>query len=99
MGIHRNGCGFCSLKFKKVGPKSSKTHYCYEGFVKSVESFFGQNKYTNIRRVSTLFCHKTRIFSVQKVQKIQFRVKWLHSIYLTKAKSRTLSLFTQNTKI
>ena len=68
-------------------------------FVKSVVLFFGQNKYTNIRRFSTIFRHKTRIFSLQKVQKIQFWVKWLHNIYLTKAKSRTLSLFIENTQI
>ena len=36
-------------------------------FVKSVVPFFGQNKYTNIRRFSTIFRHKTRIFSLQKV--------------------------------
>ena len=30
--------------------------------------FFGQNKYTNIRRFWTIFCHKIRIFSLQKVQ-------------------------------
>ena len=36
-------------------------------FVKSVVPFFGQNKYTNIRRFSTIFRHKTKIFSLQKV--------------------------------
>ena len=30
---------------------------------------------------------------------IQFWVKWLHNIYLTKAKSGTLSLFIENTQI
>ena len=70
-----------------------------KGFVKSTAPFFGQNKYTIIRRFSKKFYHKTRIFSLQKVQKIQFWVKWLHNIYLTKAKSRTLSMFTKNTQI
>ena len=37
-------------------------------FVKSVVLFFGQNKYTNIRRFSTIFRHKIRIFCLQKVQ-------------------------------
>ena len=54
--------------------------------------FFGQYKHTNIR-FSTIFLHKTRIFSLQKVQKIQFWLKWLNKIYLTKAKSRAISLF------
>ena len=61
--------------------------------------FFGQNKYTNIRRFSTIFRPKTRIFSLQKVQKIQFLVTWIHNIYLTKAKSRTLSLFIEHSNI
>ena len=68
-------------------------------FVKSIVLFFGQNKYINIRRFSTMFRHKTRIFNLQKVQKIQFWVKWLHNIYLAKAKSRTLSLFIENAQI
>ena len=68
-------------------------------FLKSIAPFFGQNKYANMRRFSTIFGHKTRTFSLQKVQKIQFRVKWLHNIYLTKAKSRALSLFIENTQI
>ena len=38
-------------------------------FVKSIAPFFGQNKYTNIRRFSTIFRHKIRIFSLEKVQK------------------------------
>ena len=29
----------------------------------------GQNKYTNIRQFSKIFCHKTRVFRPQKVQK------------------------------
>ena len=33
------------------------------------------------------FCDKTRIFSLQKVQKIQFWAKWLHNIYLTKVEN------------
>ena len=37
-------------------------------FVKSVVLFFGQNKYTSIRRFLIIFCHETRIFSLQKVQ-------------------------------
>ena len=68
-------------------------------FVKSIAPFFGQNKYTNIRRFSTIFRHKTRIFSLQKVQKIQFWVKWLHNIYLTKAENRTPLLFIGNAQI
>ena len=68
-------------------------------FVKSVAPFSGKNKYTNIRRFSAIFCHKTRIFSLQKVKKIQLWVKWRHNIYLTKAKSGTLSLFIENTEI
>ena len=37
--------------------------------MKLIAPFFGQNKYTNIRRFPTIFRHKTRIFSLQKVQK------------------------------
>ena len=44
------------------------------------------------------FLKKTRVFSLQKVQKIQFTVQRLYNIYLTKAKSRTLSLFIKNTQ-
>ena len=68
-------------------------------FVKSIAPFFGKNKHTNIRRLSAIFCHKTRIFSLQKVKKIQFWVKWQRNIYLAKAKSRTFSLFIENTQI
>ena len=69
-------------------------------FVKSIAPFFVQNKYTNIRGFSTTFRHKTRIFGLQEVQKKkQFLVKWLQNIYLTKAKSRTLPLFIENTQI
>ena len=67
--------------------------------MKSIVPFFGQNKYTNIRRLSTIVRYKTRNFSHQKVQKIQFSIKWLQNIYLTKAESRTLSLFVENTQI
>ena len=83
-----------------VGQLSTTNHsWVMMVFVKSIAPFFGKNKYTNIRRFSTIFRYKTRIFSLQKVQKIQFWVKWLHNIYLTKAKSRTLSLFIENTQI
>ena len=47
--------------------------------------FFGLNKCTTVKRFSAIFRHKTRIFSLQKVQEIQFWIKWLHNIYLTKA--------------
>ena len=43
------------------------------------------------------FRHKAGIFRLQKVQKRQFKVKWLHNVYLTQAKSRALSLFIENT--
>ena len=68
-------------------------------FMKSIAPFFGQNKYTNIKRFSTVFGHKASIFNLQNVQKIQFLEKWLHKIYLTKAKSKTHSLFIENTQI
>ena len=67
-------------------------------FVKSILPFFGQKEYTNIRRFSIIFRQNTIMFSLQKVQKVQFWGKWLHNIYLTKAKSRTLSLFIENTQ-
>ena len=53
-------------------------------FVKSIAPFFGENKCTNIRRFSAIFCHKKKIFSLQKVHKIQFWVKWIHNMVLGK---------------
>ena len=38
-------------------------------FLKSNALFFGQNKYTNIRKCWAIFRHKTRIFSLKNVQK------------------------------
>ena len=79
----------------------SKTNYSWvmKVFIKSVVMFFGQNKYTNIRRFWTIFCHKTRILASKNHKKIQFWVKWLHNIYLAKASGKTLSLFTKNNRI
>ena len=62
-----------------------------EVVLKSIVLFFGQNKYTNIRRFWTIFHRKTRVFSLQKVpKKIRFSVQWLYNIYLTKVKSYLL---------
>ena len=43
-----------------------------------------------------MFCHKTRVFSLQKEQKVQFSVKWLYKISLTKAKSAQIFNIVQN---
>ena len=40
-----------------------------EVFLESIVLFFGQNKYTNTRRFWTIFRHKTRFSSLQKLQK------------------------------
>ena len=83
-----------------VGQLSRTNHsWVMKVFMKSIAPFFGQNKYTNLRTFSTMFYHKTRTSSLQEVQKIQFWIKWLYSIYLTKDKSGTLSLFIENTQI
>ena len=67
-----------------VGQLSTTNHsWVMKVFVKSIAPFFGQNKYTNIRRFSTIFRHKIKIFCVQKVQQNTVWVKWLHNIYLT----------------
>ena len=66
-------------------------------FVKSVVLFFGKNEYTNIRR--TVFRHKTRIFSLKKVQKNTVLSKMSIKHVFKKAKSRKLSLFTKNTQL
>ena len=40
----------------------------------------GKNGYTNLRRIWTIFDHKIRFFSLEKLQKIQFWVQWLQLI-------------------
>ena len=67
-------------------------------FVKSIVPFFGQNKYTNIRRFSTSSRHKITIFSLEKVQQSKVLSKMATQHILTKAKSRTLSMFTKTTQ-
>ena len=42
------------------------------------------------------FVTKYGFLASKKYNKIQFLVKWLQNIYLTKAKRRTLSMFTKN---
>ena len=59
---------------------------------------FGQNKCKNIR-FWKIFRHKTRVFCLQKYKKIQLWVQWLYNIYLTKAKTRTPSLFAKTTQM
>ena len=49
-----------------------------EFFLESIVLFFGQNKYTNIRRFLTIFHHKTRFFNIQKVQKL--KVAYFHCL-------------------
>ena len=46
--------------------------------------------------LNNFFITKQVFFASKKYKKIQFWVKWLYNIYLTKAKIRTLSLFTKN---
>ena len=67
-----------------------------EDFLESIVLIFGQDKYINIKRFWTMFRHKTRVFSLQKML---FSIQWLYNIYLTKAKNRTLSLFTKITPV
>ena len=67
--------------------------------LESTVFLFGQSKYPNIRWFWTIFCHKTRVFSLQKVQKKNSFEYNGYNIYLTKAKSRTLSLFIKNTQV
>ena len=45
------------------------------------------------------FVTKQGFLVSKKYKKIQFRVQWLYNVHLTKAKYRTLSLFTKNTQI
>ena len=70
--IHWNESVYWSIKNaiqQGVGQLSTTNHFwVMKVFVKSIAPFFGQNKYTNIRRRSTIFCHKIRIFCLQKVQ-------------------------------
>ena len=97
--LYINRKGIKNVIQREVGQLSTTNNsWVMKVFVTSIAPFFGQNKYTNIRRFSTIFCHKTRIFCFKNVQKIQFWVKWLQNIYLTKAKSRILSLFIENTQ-
>ena len=51
------------------------------------------------KKIFNIFITKRGFLASKKHQKIQFWVKWLHNIYLTIAKSRTLSVFTKNTQI
>ena len=67
-----------------------------EDFLESIVLFSGQNKSTNIRRFLTILRQKTRVFSLQKKYSFEYTV---YNIYTTEAKSRTLSLFTKNTKV
>ena len=78
--VHSNESVYCTPIDRKkaikkaiqrgVGQLSTTNHsWVMKVFVKSVVLFFGKNKYTNIRRFWTIFCHKTRIFSLQKAQK------------------------------
>ena len=60
---------------------------------------FGQNKCKNIRRFWTVFITRQGFFAPKSTKKIQLWVQWLYNIYLTKAKTRTLSLFTKTTQI
>ena len=70
----------------------------YEGFCEINCAVFGQNKYTNIRRFSTIFRHKTRIFSLQKSTKNTV-LSNMDTQHKTKAKNRTFSLLIENTQI
>ena len=89
--ISRN-IAFQMVNLQRGVGQLSKTNYSWviKVFIKSVVLFFGQDKYTNIRRFWTIFCHKTRILASKNHKKIQFWVKWLHNIYLAKASGKTL---------
>ena len=56
-------------------------------YLKILNNFLSQNKGTSTKKCS------------KKYKKIQFSVQWLYNIYLRKAKSRTLSLFTKHSNI
>ena len=48
------------------------------------------------KKILNNFWSQNKGFLPPKIQKIQLWVQWLYTIYLTKAKTRTLSLLTKN---
>ena len=74
--VHWNESVYCTpidralkMRFNRgSGSFYDQPFLSYEGFVKSIAPFFGQNKYTKIRRFSTIFRHKIRFLCLQKVQ-------------------------------
>ena len=72
--VHWNESVYCTpinraLKMQRGVVQFSTTNHSWvmKGFVKSIPPFFGQNKYKNIRRFSTIFRHKTRIFNTTRL--------------------------------
>ena len=66
-------------------------------FLKSTGPFFEQSKYTSIRRFWTIFCHKTRDFSLQKLPKYTV-LNTMATQHIFISISRTLSLFSKTLK-
>ena len=72
--IHLNRSVYCTpidgvLKMWFNDGSGPTDSWVVDVFLESIVVFFGQNKYTNIRRFWTIFRHKTRVFSPKKVQK------------------------------
>ena len=72
-----------------------------EVFLESFVVFFGQNNTQIQEDFEQFFVTKQGFLASKNYKKknILFSVQWLYNTYLTKAKSRTLSLFTKNTQI
>ena len=72
-----------------------------ESLSRTSSAIFEQNKCTNLERVWTIFCHKTRVSTVLKNYKQQsFEYNdYKAAAYLTKATRRALTVLTKNTSI
>ena len=67
-------------------------------FLQSVLLFSGQNKYSNLGRFWKSFVTIQESLASKKYKKYSFEYN-SYNLYLTRAKSRTLSMFTRNIQI
>ena len=81
--VHWNESIYCTpsngalkIRFNEgSGAFNDQPFLSYASFPTINFAVFWLNKYTDIRRFWTIFCHNTWVFSLQKVQKIQFWVQ------------------------